>query len=141
WTGDVRYLRKDFFESLRDYEVTEDKSVIRLKASGILLHIADAVGAHEWIPMLDPSKLFCRKGSQLSTQVVYYTENVLHEIHQIGSIEGRSIKKRKAVRDVCSIRLKFRDGSPVDRVFENPKRTVEVRQVENGRDGVPRWRV
>ncbi|KAK0659747.1 hypothetical protein QBC41DRAFT_237127, partial [Cercophora samala] len=47
WTGNVRYLRKDFFESLRDYKVIEDKSVIRLKASGILLYIVDTVGGYK----------------------------------------------------------------------------------------------
>ena len=119
WTGNVNHLRKEFFDSLRNYEVVEKNSIIRLKEFGIILHIPDAIGHYyketNWIAMKDPSQLFHRKGFKLLTQAIYYTENTIHEIDQseIGGIEGRSIRKKKAVRDICSIKLKFRDWSPV----------------------------
>ncbi|KAK3901970.1 hypothetical protein C8A05DRAFT_15921 [Staphylotrichum tortipilum] len=149
WTGDVNCLRKTFFDSLRDYEVVEKDSIIRLKGSGILLHIADAIGRNDegWISMEDPSQLFRRRGSRLSTQAIYYNEEVLHEIGQtdIGGIDGRSMKKKKAVRDICSIKLKFREGLPVYRVFISPRKKVKVVNLqsldENGRDWVTHWRI
>jgi hypothetical protein len=150
WTGDVNYLREKFFDSLRDYEVVEKDSIVRLKGSGILLHIADAIGRHNeegWISIEDPSQLFRRKGSRLSTQAIYYNETVLHEIDQtkIGGIEGRSMKKKKAVRDICSIKLKFREGLPVYRVFISPHKMVRVVNIqsrdENGRYWVTHWRI
>jgi len=139
WTGDVRYEKDLFFESLRDYEYDEESSVIRLKRS--------AIGSLEWIPMGDPSKLFCLRGGKLSTYAIYYTEDILYNIgpSQIGGVEGLSIKKKKAVRDICSIKLKFGDDSPVYRVFLNPTKAVKVVNVqvrdENGRDWVACWRV
>jgi hypothetical protein len=147
WEGDVQYIREAFFNSLQDYEVVEEGSVIRLKDSGILLHIADAIKSHEWVPMKDPRRVFRRSGRKLSTQAIYYTEDVVHEIDssKIGGIEGFSWRKKKAVRDICSIKLKFRNGSPVYRVFENPERTVRVEPIkvrdENQKDWVASWRV
>ncbi len=56
---------KYFFGSLGDYEVVEKDSILRLKGTGILLHIADATGRNEegWISIEDASQLFRRKGS------------------------------------------------------------------------------
>ena len=129
----------------------EKNSIIQLKESGIVLHIADAIGHHykedSWIAMKDPSQLFHGKGFKFSTQAIYYTENILHEIdqHEIGGIEGRPIRKKKAVRDICSIKLKFRNDSPVYRVFINPQKTVRLANIviqdENKRNWVARWRI
>ena len=147
WTGDVRYYKDLFFESLRDYEYDKENSVVRLKDSGIFLHIGDAIGSLDWIPTVDLGKLFHRRGHELSTNAIYYTEDVLHEIGHsyIGGIEGFPVKKKRAVRDICSIRLKFSDGSPVYRVLINPSKTVRVVNIrvreENGTDWVARWRV
>jgi hypothetical protein len=147
WTGDVRYAKDLFFESLRDYEYDKESSVVRLKRSGIVLHIGDAIGSLEWIPMVDPSKLFCHRGGKISTYAIYYTENILYNIgpSQIGGVEGLSIKKQKAVRDICSIKLKFGDDSPAYRVFLNPAKALKVVNIqvkdENGRDWVACWRV
>jgi hypothetical protein len=108
------------------------------------LHIGDAIGSQEWIST-EPSKIFRRR--KLSTHAIYYTEDVLHEIgpSQIGGIEGFSMRKKKAVRDICSIKLKFGDGSPAYRVFLSPTKAVKVMNIqvrdENGRDWVARWRV
>ena len=136
WTGDVQYSRDKFLNSLNDYEVLErDKeniSIIRLKGCGIRLHITDALvdGDEGVVSIKDASKLFDldQKESSLSTQVIYYTEDVLHTISQdlIGSVEGLSMKEKETVRHICAIKLKFRDGEPLSRLFENPERTVRV---------------
>jgi hypothetical protein len=133
WSGDVFYLRDEFLSLLKDHEVLE-KGIIRLKDSDITLHIRDVLSSEEWVSIKDPSKLFDldQKGSSLSTQVIYYTEDVLHTINQnqIGGTKGLSGKK-EAVRHICSIKLKFRNGEPVTRVFEDPERKErEVRVVD-----------
>jgi len=145
WTGDVQYHKQLLFKSLREHEVVSE-SVVRLKGSGIILHIGDAIGGYEWIPMLDPGNLFRLKRSKLFTQVLYYTGNSIHNIshNDIGGINGRSLKKKRAVSDICSIKLHFRDGSPVYRVFINPDKEVRVINIptkdENGKNWVTRWR-
>jgi hypothetical protein len=79
--------------------------------------------------------------------VIYYTEDVLHQIDssKIGGIEGFSWRKKKAVREICSIKLKFSDGSPIYTVFKRPKTTVKIRRTgtldKNEKDWVPRFRV
>ena len=48
------------------------------------------------------------------------------------------------MRDICSIKLYFRDGSPVYRVFISPSKTVRVVNIvtkdENERRWVTHWR-
>jgi hypothetical protein len=140
WTGDVKYTKDLLFESLRDHDYDQDRSTVRLKRSGIFLHIGDAITSQEWIPV-DPSKLFHRN----LTHAIYYTEDILHQIgpSQIGGVEGSPIQKD--VRDICSVKLKFSDGSPVYRVFLSPNKAVKVVNIqvrdENGRNWVARWRI
>jgi hypothetical protein len=80
------------------------------------------------MPMVDPSKLFYHKESNLATHAIYYTEDIIYDIgpSQIGGIEGLSIEKKEAVREICSIKLKFGNDSPVHRVFVNPAKAVKV---------------
>ena len=56
------------------------ESVVRLKSSGIILHIGDAISSYEWISTLYPDLLFRRKKSKLFTQVAYYTERAIYNV-------------------------------------------------------------
>ena len=55
------------------------------------------------------------------------------------------MRTKRAVRDICSIKLKFRDGSPIYRNFMNPQKTVRVVNIpiqdENGKKWAAQWRV
>ncbi|KAM7209797.1 hypothetical protein V8F06_014818 [Rhypophila decipiens] len=144
WTGDVQYMKELFFMSLRDHEYDKEKSEIRLKSSGITVHIGDVVTSEELLIMTAPTKLFC--GRRVSTKAMYYTEDVLYDIgpNFIGGIEGVSTKKKKAFREICSVKLKFRDGSLVYRVFSTTRRALNVVGIqepdENGKLWPVRWR-
>lgn len=144
-TGDAKYITKSLFESLQEHEYDENKSEIRLKGSDIVLHIHDAIGSSEWVEMKDPSRLFHGRRAGLSTRAMYYTENAIHKIGPdlIGGIEGVSLKK--AVREICSIRLKSRDGSPVYHVLISSEKSVRVVNIqvqdEERRKWVARWRL
>ncbi|KAH7115648.1 hypothetical protein EDB81DRAFT_606941, partial [Dactylonectria macrodidyma] len=112
WAGDSQFITDKLFESLRPHLYNKEKSEIFLTESGLTVNILDALGCSEDIQMADPRKLFgCRQG-KLSTQALYYTGDVLEEIQgqSIASVDGVSMKRKKAVSQVCSIKLKFRGG-------------------------------
>lgn len=102
--GDVQYMKQLFFESLQDHKYDKEKSEILLKRSGITVHIGDAITGQETVIITDPTKLF-HKSKQVSTNVLYYTEDILYDIgpNLIGGIEGVSNKRKKAFREIFSI--------------------------------------
>lgn len=65
--------------------------------------------------MLDPSRMFCLRKSKLSTKAIYYTNNTLYNIRPelIRGIRDWPVKKKKAVSEICLIKLRFRDRKPV----------------------------
>ena len=145
WTGDVQYLGDLFYKSLHDYEPLGD-SLIRLKSSGLVLHIRDIGFVNNedgWIEMLDPSKLFNEKESKLSTLVIYYEGDIIHQLNSshiggIGGILGRS--GVEAIGDICSLKLEFRNGEQVYRVFFNPKKELRVVHIMSDNGYITHWR-
>jgi len=93
------------------------------------------------------SRLFHYIGCNLSTIVVYYKEDIIHIIcgSWIGGVEGLCRNRGKAVHNICSIKLQFRDRTPVYCVFINPNKTIRLVnkkvQDENDRLWVTYWRV
>ena len=114
--GDARYEKEKLFASFReqDYDFYEDLSEVWFKKSGIRLHIGDAIKSEEWINMRDPSKLFQRYKKELWTAALYYHDDHLCQIgpDQIGGIEDFSTKKKKRVKYICSVRLRFGNVCP-----------------------------
>ncbi|KAK4243147.1 hypothetical protein C7999DRAFT_18463 [Corynascus novoguineensis] len=145
WGGDVQYDSETFYASLQDYDVIEKGSVILLRASEILLHIGDIHGRNiEFvegsIPVKDPSVFFSLNNSEFSTQVIYYNKNNIYTIgsNEIGGVIGA--KNEEAIRDICTIKLKFRNESPVYRVFMNPEWRAWVTPIRK-KDGKVSWTV
>jgi hypothetical protein len=95
--------------------------------------------------MSDPRKLFRQERSKLITQVLYYTKNSIQKIdsRQIGGLNSQDPDPKEAVRNICSIKLRFRDGSPPYRVIVNPRKKVRVMNIvtkdENGKKWVTHW--
>lgn len=145
WSGDARYLREVFFNSLQDHQYNEATSEVYLTHSGITLYIGDAVTSEEWLHIADPSRIFHLRRSKLSTNVIYHSDSSLYHIgpELIGGISEYSTKKKKAIRQICSIKLKFRDGTPVYRVFISFSKSARVVNITDGtRSGwVTHWRL
>ncbi|KAH7112224.1 hypothetical protein B0J13DRAFT_575968 [Dactylonectria estremocensis] len=142
WAGDSQFITDKFFKSLRPHLYNKEKSEIFLTESGLTVNILDALGCSEEIQMTDPRKLFgCRRG-KLSTQVLYYTGNVLEEIQgqSIASVDGVSMKRKKAVSQVCSIKLKFRGGETAWRVFSSASQPIRAVPKRDGQ-WITGWRV
>lgn len=145
WTGDTVYFQDEFFKSLHEHRYNKERSEIKLTNSGITLHIGDAVKSDEWVDMSDPSRMFRLTKGKLSTKAIYYTDNVLYDIgpELIGGI--REISAKNAVRHICAIKLKFRDGTPLYRVFINYSKSVRVVHIwgtdERGSEWITQWRL
>ena len=149
WSGDSWYDREQLFKSFReqDYEYDEALSEIRFKGSENVLHIGDAVKCKEWIEAKDPRKLFRRYKRDVETFVLYYGDDCLYRIgpDQIGGIESYAAGRKKRVKYICSIPLKWGNGEPVFRVIQRlkpaaplvSKRTTDI----HGRKWVTRWRL
>lgn len=145
--GDSRYLRKKFFASLREHGYDKQKCEVRFKNSNITLNIYDVVGSNEWIEMEDPSRLFHCRRQKLQTAILYYQDANLKRIgpEEIGGVSGRSMKNKKYIKDICSLRSKFGDGLPVYRVIRRhniPMRLVNIETTdERGGKWVTSWRL
>lgn len=120
--GDVRYVREALFSSFRDqnYEFNEKTDEIWFKELNIILHIGDAIRSSEWISMSDPSRLFQRHKRAPRTAALYPGDDHLYQMGRegIGGIVNFSMRKKKHVRYMCSVRLRFGSGEPVYRVFQ-----------------------
>jgi hypothetical protein len=149
WGGDARYEKEKLFASFReqDYDFYKDLSEVRFKKSGIILHIGDAIKSEEWIKMKDPSRLFRRYKKELWTAALYYHDDHLCQIgpDQIGGIEDFSTKKKKRVKYICSVRLRFGNGDPVYRVMKGYNLPIKLvgkqTEDENKRKWVASWRL
>lgn len=147
WSGDTEFLQDALFKSLHKHSYDKARSEVFLLNSGITLHIGDAVILEEWVNISDPTRMFSLRRGKLSTKAIYYTDDALHDIgpELIGGIRDWSIKKKKAVSEICSIKLKFRDGSPVYRVFVSSSKETRVVNIqgtdEKGAKWITQWRL
>ena len=97
--------------------------------------------------MKDPQKLFHRYKRDIETFVLYYGDDYLYRIgpDMIGGIENHAATRKKRVKYICSIPLKWGNGKPVFRVIQGfksaaplvSKRTTDV----HGHRWVTRWRL
>ncbi|KAK2059291.1 hypothetical protein LY76DRAFT_465715, partial [Colletotrichum caudatum] len=118
WGGDSRYIREKLFLSLQDHEYDAEKHEIRFRNSNLVLHIADAIAVTDenTVTMADPRKLFHGRRRNPHTYALYFGDDNLISISSdaVGGIEAGS---KKNISQLCSIRLKFREGNPVYRVL------------------------
>ena len=130
WSGDCRFTKDMFRNSLLPYEQIQGKNEIRLKDTGIIVNVEDILGTpQEFLPIAPPSELFMRVlGGGASTRVTYYgPKSDIEYIGPglIGGVEGVPWTENKAIREACTIQLRFRGqrGFPLRRcmrVFEHP---------------------
>lgn len=146
WSGDARY-EKDIFASFReqDYEYNKERSEVWFRKSRITLHIGDIDKVNEWIEMENPGRLFRSHHGELQTAVLYYHDVHLYKIglDQIGGVENFPIRRKKRVEHICSLPLRFGDGTPINRVFVKRNlgvKLVQKRQYKNKQE-IRSWRV
>ena len=147
WGEDCKYLKRDFFASLREHDYDEQAFEVRFKDSNIILNVRDAVTSPEWLEMGDPRRLFRCHKQNLQTAVLYFKDDLIKIVgpEKIGRVNDMPMEKKKCVEDICSLQLKFGDGTPVYRVIR--RRDIPVRLVsiyttdENGRKWVTSWRL
>lgn len=128
WGGDAKFLRKQFFQSLQPYSYDKEKEEIFFLNSGITLHIFDVTHGLEWVKIPDPRKLFRLRMKKLSTNVIYYNEDIVRTIDDvsIGGVQGTSRKRKKAVAEICYIKLHSRSGRHLHRVFISSSKSTRV---------------
>jgi hypothetical protein len=147
WGGDSHYLKEKFFASLREHDYDGQACEVRFKNSNATLNVYDVVRGNEWIKMEDPSRLFHYRRRKLHTAMLYYQDANLKRMgpEEIGGVRGRSMKNKKYIKDICSLRLKFGDGLPVYRVIQRhniPMRLVNIETTdERGRKWVTSWKL
>lgn len=92
----------------------------RFASMATQLPIGGLIKADEWLYMLDPSRMFHLKKGKLSTNVIYHSDNAFCDIgpESIGGIRDYSWKRKKAIRSTCSIKLNFRDRTPVPHIYQ-----------------------
>jgi hypothetical protein len=119
WHGETLDFKEKLFASLREYNFDQQKSEITFKNSNITLNINDVINTSDWILMKDPRKLFYYQKKKLQSAALYYRDDHLYQIgpEQIGGVEGISSRKKKCVKNICSLKLKFGDGAPLYHVF------------------------
>lgn len=123
WTGDSRFLRKLFFECLQDHTFDKENSIVTFKGSRLKLYVHEALNATEWIPTKAIPQIISLKEE---VHVVYYNENQMYKLgpDSIGGIQDYT--GTKAIKEICSIKLKFRDGETVYRLLKGPKKETKV---------------
>jgi hypothetical protein len=126
WSGDSRYMKEQLFGSFRDrnFQFDEEASEVFFPSSSITLHIGDAITGEEWISIRNPRKVFRLEKEVLQTTALYFGDDTFYEIgpSHIGGIDDFSMKEGERVQYICSVRLKWGDGSPIYRVL----RTKEI---------------
>ncbi|KAK1837940.1 hypothetical protein CCHR01_19436 [Colletotrichum chrysophilum] len=146
WSGDSFYLKEKFFSSLKDHDYEAEKHEIRFHNSDLVLHIADAIAGtgDPWLKMEDPRKLFHgRRQNNAHTYALYFDNSDLISISSdaVGGIEEAG---KKNVSQLCSIRLRFREGNPAYRVLERKNRSRKavggLKPDEHGRKWMRTWR-
>ena len=149
WSGDAVYIKEQLFKSFReqDYSFDKEASEVYFPNSKITLHIGDAIKGEEWISIRDPRRIFKLDKKELQTTVLYFGDDTFYEIgpSHIGGIDDFSMKKKKRVQYMCSVRLRWSDGSPIYRVMrteEIPFSLVSTRiQGEHLRNWIIGWRL
>ncbi|KDN62707.1 hypothetical protein CSUB01_08513 [Colletotrichum sublineola] len=145
WGGDSFYLKEQFFLSLQDHEYDAEKHEIRFHNSNLVLHIADAIGVTDegWVMMTDPRKLFHgRRRNNPHTYALYLHDDNLVSIASdaVGGIEKAG---KKNISQICSVRLKFREGNPAYRVLgriDRSRKAVGILEKdEHGREWTRTW--
>lgn len=141
WTGDTTFFRDAFFESLQEHKYDKARSEVYLTGSGITLHVGDVVKSDEWLYMSDPSRIFRLRTGKLSTNVIYYMDDTISYIgpESIGGIRDYPVRRKKAIRQICSIKLEFRGGTPVYRVFISFSKSVRVVNIQVTDNTTSKW--
>lgn len=147
WTGDSYYFRDLFIKCLQDHEPfqqpLDECPEVKLKC-GITIQIEDTrcIGANEGsIENIQPGRLFRRSWGKLSTCVLYYDEDVLTRLKEDSIRTINDLPKRKAINEICALKLKFREGTPIWRILSNPKKTAELINLRDHTGHIIGWRV
>ncbi|KAH6871315.1 hypothetical protein B0T10DRAFT_591242 [Thelonectria olida] len=133
--GIAEGLEDQLVDSLRKTEYDPKRKIAKLE-SGIKLYVRYAVGYDDLV-MDDPGSLFQQKRKRLYTYVLYYGDCRLQKIglNDIGGIEGRPIKRKQFVRDMCSVKLRCGDGTVSFVHFQRRGMNLELspgREAEEG---------
>ncbi len=148
WSGELPYSAGNLLESLRSHCFVS-KWDVHIVGSDITVNIAECLGGHSpkgWLHVSDPSRLFTRKDREMHTSLLYYGDNTIQDVgpEDIGGIEGRSTTGKKAVKDICSIRMQLGDGRPVYRVLKSETANTRLRDVtttdECGTTWITHWK-
>ncbi|KJZ68126.1 hypothetical protein HIM_12481 [Hirsutella minnesotensis 3608] len=150
WSGELRYAEGALIESLRRFKYISGTEIYMLD-SRITVNIAECLGKSlkmGQVNVKDPRKLFARINRQLYTCAIYFGDNNIHDIgpDKIGGIRLRIERGQglRAVRDICSIKLKSADGKPMVRILVREKATVRLENLtsydENGRQWISHWK-
>lgn len=137
-------MKDEFFKSLQPHERLEGKNEIWLKNTGITLNVEDIIGTEKnssspgQIHIAPPSELFEQAEHGVSTNVTYYGPD--SRIDCIGpelikGIRGVTWERKRAISEVCSIQLRFRDGQSCSRTFISPVVRYRLNRV-HGDDGL-----
>lgn len=111
----VRHTRELFFECLQSYEYIPQHDIVQLRDHKISIHISALRGDEQtYVP--DPECFFRYDQSQLSTCVLacskgQTTVNIGPE--RIGGLCEGCPTRMEQVKQVCSFRLHYRNGSPI----------------------------
>ena len=118
WTGDSRYCKDLFRESLQDHTCEDEaKNEIFLVDSKITLHIGDVLTDNEEIKIQDPRKLFEDElyDESFFSFAMYYGGEKITKIknNKIRGIEGKARREKKFVAELCHVRLESRLRTPL----------------------------
>ena len=97
--------------------------------------------------MKDPGRLFRCYKENLQTAALYFNEANLVKIgpDKIGRLNNMSTKKKRCIKYICSLQLKFGNGLPVYRVLRRdniPFKLVNIQTTDGtGRKWVTSWRL
>lgn len=150
WSGELPYSAGTLLESLRSFRFVSEWEVTII-GSGITLNIAECLGGYSnkgrgWLHVSDPSRVFSYKSGQLHTSILLYGEHTIRDVEpqDIGGIEGRPTAGKRAVKDICSIRMRLGNGKPVYRVLEGDKGITRLKNIvtvdEYGQSWVTHWK-
>lgn len=147
WHGGSCDFKDLFIKCLQDHEELQqplDKyPEVKLKC-GITIQIEETrcIAAHGgWIQNIQPGRLFRRSWGKLSTYALYYNENILTHLKEDSIRIIDNLPKKKAINEIYALKLKFREGTPVWRVFSNPRKTLRLINLWDDTGDIIGWRV
>lgn len=143
WTGSCYGMHKLFFECLKDHKYDEMKREVFLTESGITLHIVDAISSVDEVRIFDLKKIVGSNWRRPFTYALYYNDTAPEKIDGtlIRGVDGVRLRKKRAVSEICSIGLKYRNGSTVWRIFIDRDKSIRVMPKKNISGDIIGWRL